>query len=112
MGQVFGVQALIGGNFYYPSIFRWLLQIQVIDAESGQIMGRSFVEINYLGAEGMKDACRIAVQNLTREQIVDEKVTGSLFGHLFPFSINSCKSRRSKADRREVCTNNNHTGQK
>jgi TolB-like protein len=64
IGQVFGVQALIIGNVYYPSIFRWLLQIQVIDAESGQVMGRSFVEINYLGAEGMRDACRIAVENL------------------------------------------------
>ena len=65
IGQVFGVQAIIIGNIYYPSIFRWLSQIQVIDAENGQIMGRSFVEINYLGAEGMKEACRIAVQNLT-----------------------------------------------
>ena len=44
IGQVFGVRAFILGNVYYPSIFRWLLQIQVIDVETGEIMGRSFVE--------------------------------------------------------------------
>ena len=27
-------------------------------------MGRSMVKINYMGAEGVKEACRIAVQNL------------------------------------------------
>jgi hypothetical protein len=66
MGKVLGVQALIVGDVYYPSIFRWLLQIQVIDVESGEVMGRSFVEINYVGAEGVKEGCRIAAQNLTR----------------------------------------------
>ena len=65
VGQVFGAQALIAGDVYYPSILRWLLQIQVIDAESGEITGRSFVEINYAGAEGVKEACKIAVKNLT-----------------------------------------------
>jgi len=64
IGQVFGVQAFITGNVYYPSIFRWLLQIQVVDVEKGEIMGRSFVEMNYVGAEGMKEACKIAVKNL------------------------------------------------
>ena len=38
--------------------------------------------------------------------------TPSSFEHLFPFNVNSCKSRHSKDDRREVRTNNNHTGQK
>lgn len=66
IGQVFGVQAFVVGDVYYPSIFRWLLQIQVIDVENGEVMGRSFVEINYVGAEGVKEACRIAAQNLTR----------------------------------------------
>jgi len=65
IGQVFGVQALIRGNVYYPSILRWLLQIQIIDVETGEVMGRSLVEIDFMGAEGMKQACRIAVQNLT-----------------------------------------------
>jgi len=64
IGQLFGVQAIILGNVYYPSILRWLLQIEVIDVETGQVMGRSFVEINYVGAEGVKEACKIAVKNL------------------------------------------------
>lgn len=64
IGQVFGVQALIIGNVYYPSILGWLLQIQVIDVETGEIMGRSLVEINYVGAKGLKEACEIAVENL------------------------------------------------
>ena len=64
LGQVFGVQAFIIGSVYYPSILRWLLQIQVIDVETGEIMGRSLVEINYVGAEGLKEACKIAVKNL------------------------------------------------
>jgi TolB-like protein len=65
IGEDFGVQALITGDVYYPSILRWLLQVQIIDIETGEVMGRSLVEINYMGAEGVKEACEIAVQNLT-----------------------------------------------
>lgn len=65
IGKAFGVQAVVVGNVYYPSILRWLLQVQIIDVETGEVMGRSMVEINYAGAEGVKEACRIAVQNLT-----------------------------------------------
>jgi hypothetical protein len=36
----------------------------VIDVETGEVMGRSFVEINYVGAEGVKEASKIAVKNL------------------------------------------------
>jgi hypothetical protein len=64
ISEVFGVKALIIGNVYYPSILRWLLQVEIIDVETGEVMGRSMVEINYMGAEGVKEACRIAVQNL------------------------------------------------
>ncbi len=64
LGEVLGVQTLIVGDVYYPSILRWLLQIQAIDVETGEVMGRSFVEIDYLGAEGVKEACKIAVKNL------------------------------------------------
>jgi TolB-like protein len=64
IGQVFGVQAFIIGNVYYPSIFRWLLQVQMVDVERGEVMGRSFVEVNYAGAERVKEACKIAVKNL------------------------------------------------
>jgi hypothetical protein len=65
IGQVLDVQALIRGNVYYPSVVRWLLQVQIIDVETGEVMGRSLAEIDFMGAEGMKEACRIAVQNLT-----------------------------------------------
>jgi hypothetical protein len=65
IGKVLGVQALIMGDIYYPTILRWLLQVQIVDVETGEVMGRSFVEINYMGAEGVKEACKIAVQNLT-----------------------------------------------
>jgi len=64
IGQALGVQALIAGNVYYPSVLRWLLQIQVIDVETGEIMGRSLVEIDYAGAEGLKYGCKIAARNL------------------------------------------------
>ena len=65
IGEVFGVQAIIVGNVYYPSILRWLLQIQIIDVETGEVIGRSLVEINFVGAEKVEEACRIAVQYLT-----------------------------------------------
>jgi len=65
IGEDFGVQALIAGDIYYPSILRWLLQVRIIDIETGEVMGRSLVEIDFMGAEGVKQACRIAVQNLT-----------------------------------------------
>jgi hypothetical protein len=65
IGEVFGVQAIVAGNVYYPSILRWLLQIQIIDVETGEVMGRSLVEINFVGAEKAEEACRIAVQYLT-----------------------------------------------
>jgi len=65
IGRVFGVQAFIIGNVYYPSLLRWLLQIQVMDVERGEVMGRSLVEVNYVGAEGVNEACKIAVKNLT-----------------------------------------------
>jgi TolB-like protein len=65
IGEDFGVQAIIAGDVYYPSILRWLLQVQIIDTETGEVMGRSLVEINYMGAEGMEEGCKIAVRNLT-----------------------------------------------
>ena len=65
IGKAFGVKAVVVGNVYYPSILRWLLQVQIIDVETGEVLGRSMVEIDYAGAEAVKEACRIAVQNLT-----------------------------------------------
>ena len=65
IAEDFGVQALIIGDVYYPSVLRWLLQVQIIDIETGEVMGRSLVEVDFVGALGVKPACRIAVQNLT-----------------------------------------------
>jgi TolB-like protein len=65
IGKMFGAQAVIVGNVYYPSILRWLLQVQIVDVETGEVMGRSMVEIDYAGAEAVKEACKIALQNLT-----------------------------------------------
>ncbi len=65
--ESFGVQALVMGNIYYPSIVRWLLQVQIVDAETNEMLGRSLVEIDFMGAEGAKEACKIAVQYLTPE---------------------------------------------
>ena len=63
--ESFGVQALVMGNVYYPSIVRWLLQVQIVDAETNEVLGRSLAEIDFMGAEGVKEGCKIAVQYLT-----------------------------------------------
>jgi hypothetical protein len=41
------------------------LQIQIIDVETGEVIGRSLVEIDFVGARRMEEACRVAVQYLT-----------------------------------------------
>ena len=64
IGEDFGVQALIIGDVYYPSVLRWLLQVQIVDVETGEVMGRSLVEIDFMGALGVRQACEIAVQYL------------------------------------------------
>jgi hypothetical protein len=65
IGNALDAQALITGNIYYPSISRWLLQIVILDTETGKVMGRSLVEINFMGAEGKEQAARFAVEKLT-----------------------------------------------
>ncbi len=65
--ETFGVQALVMGNVYYPSIVRWLLQVQIVDAQTNEVLGRSMAEIDFMGAEGKKEACKIAVQYFTPE---------------------------------------------
>jgi len=64
VGEKLGAQALIAGNVYYPSILRWLLQVKIMDTETGRILGRSLAEINYMGALGFKEGCDLAVQQL------------------------------------------------
>jgi hypothetical protein len=65
IGNTLGVQALITGNIYYPSITRWFLQVVVFDTETGKVMGRSLVEIDFMGAMGKEEAARFAVEKLT-----------------------------------------------
>jgi hypothetical protein len=60
-----GVEAFVMGNVYYPSLVRWLLQVQIVDAQTNEVLGRSLAEIDFMGAEGAKEACKIAVQYLT-----------------------------------------------
>jgi hypothetical protein len=65
IGNTLTAQALIMGNIYYPSISRWLLQIVVLDTETGKVMGRSLVEIDFMGAMGKVEGARLAVEKLT-----------------------------------------------
>ena len=65
IGNTLGVQALITGNIYYPSITRWFLQVVIFDIETGKVMGRSLVEIDFMGAMGQEEAARFAVEKLT-----------------------------------------------
>jgi hypothetical protein len=65
ISSMLGTQALITGNVYYPSIVRWLLQVVIFDTETGRVMGRSLVEINFMGAMGIKEGARFSVEKLT-----------------------------------------------
>ena len=65
IGQVLGAQAVVVGSVYYPSITNWYLQVRVIDAQSGETIGTSYVQMQNMGAEGAMQACRLAVQQLT-----------------------------------------------
>jgi len=62
--ETLGVQALVMGSVYYPSIARWLLQVQIVDAGTNEVLGRSLAEIDFMGAEGVKEGCKVAVQSL------------------------------------------------
>jgi hypothetical protein len=64
LGHTLGAQALITGNIYYPSVLRWLLQVVIIDTETGEVLGRSMVEINYMGSMGKEEAAHFAVEKL------------------------------------------------
>jgi hypothetical protein len=64
IGTFFDVRAVVMGSVSYPSVLRWLLQVVIVDTESDAVLGRSFVEINFLGAEGMPKGCEFAVQSL------------------------------------------------
>jgi len=65
VGKTLAVEALIRGDVYYLSILRWLLQVEIVDTGTGKMIGRSMVEINFMGAEGKKKGARFAVEKLT-----------------------------------------------
>ncbi len=66
--EVFGVQALVMGNVYYPSLVRWLLQVQIVDTGTDEVLGRSLAEIDFMGADGVKEGCKVAIQYLAPDR--------------------------------------------
>ncbi len=64
IGRELDAQAVVVGRVLYPSITRWLLQIKIIDVKTGEILGRSLAEVDFMGALGVREGCDLAVQNL------------------------------------------------
>ena len=65
IGRRVGAQALITGSIYSPNISSWFLQVKIIDTETGQVLGRSMVEINSLISTDIEEAARLAVEKLS-----------------------------------------------
>jgi hypothetical protein len=65
IGRRVGAQALITGSIYSPSISSWFLQVKIIDTETGEIMGRSMVEIGSVFPTDIEKATRLAVERLS-----------------------------------------------
>jgi hypothetical protein len=65
IGRRVGAQALITGMVYSPGILSWYLQVKIIDTETGEILGRSMVEIDSLFATDLEKAARLAVEKLS-----------------------------------------------
>ncbi len=65
IGRRVGAQALITGSIYSPSISSWFLQVKIIDTETGEVMGRSMVEIGSLFSTDIEKATRLAVEKLS-----------------------------------------------
>ncbi len=59
-----GVNALVRGEIHFPSIVQWFLQVEILDTETGDVLGRSLVGEKYSGALKKEDAARLAVENL------------------------------------------------
>src|SRR4030067_2626053 len=62
--RAFGVEVLIKGSVHYPSILRWILQVVIVDLETDEVLGRSMVEINYIGRGRVKEGCRVVVHEI------------------------------------------------
>jgi PBP1b-binding outer membrane lipoprotein LpoB len=65
IGRRVGAQALITGSIYSPSISSWFLQVKIIDTETGEVMGRSTVEIDSIFSTDIENATRLAVDKLS-----------------------------------------------
>jgi hypothetical protein len=65
IGRRVGAQALITGMIYSPSLLSWYLQVKIIDTETGQVLGRSMVEIDSLFPTNIEKAARLAVEKLS-----------------------------------------------
>jgi hypothetical protein len=65
IGRRVGAQALITGSIYSPGISNWFLQVKIIDTETGEVMGRSMVEIGSLFSTDIEKATRLAVEKLS-----------------------------------------------
>jgi len=65
IGRRVGTQALITGRIYSPGILSWYLQVKIIDTETGQVLGRSMVQIDSLFATDIEKAAHLAVEKLS-----------------------------------------------
>jgi len=65
IGRRVGAQALVTGMIYSPSLLSWYLQVKIIDTETGQVLGRSMVQIDSLFATDIEKAARLAVEKLS-----------------------------------------------
>jgi hypothetical protein len=65
IGRTIGAQALITGSIHSPSISSWFLQVKIIDAKTGRMMGRSTVTFYSLMPTDIREATRLAVEKLS-----------------------------------------------
>jgi hypothetical protein len=65
IGRRVGAHALITGRIYSPGLLSWYLQVKIIDTETGQVLGRSMVEIDSLFATDIEKAAHLAVEKLS-----------------------------------------------
>ena len=65
IGRRVGAQALITGMIYSPGLLSWYLQVKIADTETGEVLGRSIVEVDSLFATDIEKAARMAVEKLS-----------------------------------------------
>jgi len=65
IGRRVGAQALITGMISSPSLLRWYLQVKIIDTETGEVLGRSMVEMDSLFPTDIEKAARLAVERFS-----------------------------------------------